>query len=260
MTARGATRLSDIDAHHLHELNTGLTEARTLTEALAIDQSMLFRHVIADAPAALSEVVSAATKAGILKKMSAIGAALQEHLPEEEVHLLSQHPSDTVRGWTAFAYGAETGTDLVLLLERLSPLADDPNFSVREWAWMAARPRLTEDLPHAITLLTPWTLQDSERLRRFASEALRPRGVWARHIKELKADPDLGLPLLEPLRSDISRYVQDSVANWINDAAKSKPNWALGLCARWEKESPTPQTDRIIRRALRSVGEQTETR
>ena len=93
----------------------------------------------------------------------------------------------------------------------------------------------------------------SERIRRFTSEALCPRGVWAKHIAALTHDPELGLQILEPLRSDTSRYVQDSVANWINDASKTQPEWVGQFADRWLQESPTPETTRIVSRGLRSI-------
>lgn len=239
---------------HLRLLNQGKAQARTLTEALAIDHRILLEHAVPAAPTALTAAVDRAQSLGILKRMHAIGAALSEHLPTDHQHRLATHESDTVRGWACFAAAADpVSTDLEHLLSTLKPLADDPCFTVREWVWMAARPILVTNLDRGIDLLSGWTGSPSERIRRFASEALRPRGVWAKHIDELKQDPGRGLPLLEPLKADGARYVQDSVANWINDAAKTNPEWARGLCARWDARSPTPQTTRITTRALRSL-------
>ncbi|MCO1337387.1 hypothetical protein BJH93_00510 [Kocuria polaris] len=117
---------------------------------------------------------------------------------------------------------------------------------------MAARPRLVTDLNDSIALLAAWTDEAAANLRRFASEALRPRGVWASRIPALKNDPSLGERLLEPLGADPSR-VLDSLANWINNAAKTRPEWARALCDRWQIQGPTPTTVRITARALRSL-------
>jgi|GEM_PF-6599984 len=42
-------------------------------------------------------------------------------------------------------------------------------------------------------------------------------------------------------------------AERINNAAKTAPDWAIALCERWNTESPTPETARITKRALRSL-------
>lgn len=251
---RGATRMADVTAEHLAALNAGAAEARTLTEALAIDHAALLAATLPDADPALRSAVADAQPLGILKRMAAIGAALETHLTARELAALSEHRSDTVRGWWCFAIAARRDTPHSELVAAALPRVDDALFTVREWVWMALRPRLVEDLGGAIELLTPLTVDARPNVRRFASEALRPRGVWATHIAVLKRHPELGEPLLEPLRADPEPYVQDSVANWINDASKTAPDWARSLCGRWLAESDAPETRRIVSRALRTVG------
>lgn len=62
------------------------------------------------------------------------------------------------------------------------------------------------------------------------------------------------LPILELLYRDGSVYVQDSVANFLNDAAKDQPQWVRDLCAQWQMQAPdNAAVQRLCRRALRSV-------
>lgn len=69
----------------------------------------------------------------------------------------------------------------------------------------------------------------------------------------MKQDPALALPLLEAVKSDLAKYVQDSVGNWLNDAAKTNPEWVLRLCDDWLEASDTKATRRIAARATRSI-------
>ena len=78
-------------------------------------------------------------------------------------------------------------------------------------------------------------------------------GVWTSHIVELKANPSPALVLLEPVRSDTSRYVQTAVGNWLNDASKSTPEWTTAVAKRWLADSPTPETRWIVNRGLRTL-------
>jgi 3-methyladenine DNA glycosylase AlkC len=138
-------------------------------------------------------------------------------------------------------------------LERARRFAADTHMAVRECAWDSFRPFLARDLPGALRLLRPWVHDKDGNVRRCAVEATRPRGVWTEHLEALKDDPEPGLPLLEPLKADPSDYVRRSVANWLNDASKSRPEWTRAVCRRWEKESRAPETRWIVRHALRTL-------
>jgi 3-methyladenine DNA glycosylase AlkC len=248
---KGARSLAAIDPEVLQALNAGRMESATLSESLAVDQSALLQAVAPFVPAGRA---AALREAGIVRRMALAAELLLEHLAPAELPQLHLHPSDTVRGWAAFVVASQPGLDLAGRLKSIEPLADDPHFGVREWAWLALRPRLAAELDLALRLLRPWSRRTSENLRRFASEATRPRGVWCAHIAELRANPARGLPILEPLHSDPSRYVQDSVANWLNDASKDDPDWVRQVCRDWSRRSGTDATRRICQRALRTTG------
>jgi 3-methyladenine DNA glycosylase AlkC len=131
--------------------------------------------------------------------------------------------------------------------------AADPHMAVRECAWDSFRPHLARDLARGLRLLRAWVADGDANVRRCAVEATRPRGVWTEHLQPLKEDPEPGLPLLEPLKSDESDYVRKAVGNWLNDASKTRPDWTRSVCRRWARESRTPETRAILRRALRTL-------
>jgi 3-methyladenine DNA glycosylase AlkC len=252
-SGKTAKRVADIDPSRLAALNSGMVEATTLTECLAVDFAALMAATLPDIGADAVEKMANAGSDGILKRMALAAHLLLQHHGMAALQRLSRHRSDTVRGWACFMVGTVEGHSLPKRLEIIRPLADDHHFGVREWAWMALRPHVAADLESAITLLADWAAEPSERLRRFASELTRPRGVWCAHLAALRASPELALPILEPLRSDPAPYVQDSVGNWLNDAGKDRPDWVLGLCTRWQAEAPSPATAKICKRALRSI-------
>lgn len=113
------------------------------------------------------------------------------------------------------------------ILEKL--IAADEHFGVREIAWLSVRKYIVNEPQKSIDILSKWARNSNPNIRRFASEATRPRGVWCVHIDVLKQKPELGLPILEHLKNDSSKYVQDSVGNWLNDASKNTPDFVRSL-------------------------------
>ncbi|NOK02954.1 MULTISPECIES: DNA alkylation repair protein [Myxococcus] len=250
---KGATRAADIPPDVLDALSRGEMQTATLAECMAIDQARLLRAVFPELSADALATADAACKLGILKRMSTIGALLLEELGTAGIERSRTHGADMVRGWACFMIGAHPELDLPARLVAIRPLADDSHFGVREWSWMAVRPHLARELDVAIAVLATWTSSRAEFIRRFASEALRPRGVWSAHIPEFQREPGRALPILSPLRADPSTYVQDSVANWLNDAAKTQPSWVRDLCAQWQRGDPADATRRICKRASRNL-------
>jgi len=256
LARKGAGRTADIPAEVLAALSQGEIASANLVELLALDQARLVRGVFPDLSPQALHAVEAACQLGIVKRMMAMAALLWAESGEAGVARCRAHVADTVRGWACFMIGVQPGLDVPARLAAIRPFADDVHFGVREWAQMAVRPHLSQELDTAIEALVPWTASPSEYVRRFVSEALRPRGVWCAHIAVLKRTPERALPILSPLRADASGYVQDSVANWLNDAAKDRPDWVRALCGQWLQDAPCAATRRICQRALRNFSRQ----
>lgn len=225
----------------------------TLTECLAVDFAALMQAAVPEVGQQGLARMREDAAAGISRRMARAAAILLADLGPQAIAPLQSHASDTVRGWACFMVGALPGLGVQERLDLIRPMADDAHFGVREWAWLAVRPHLAAELETSVARLRPWTRDASERVRRFASESLRPRGVWCAHIAALKADPAIALPLLDLLRADPATYVQDSVSNWLNDASKDQPEWVRQVCTRWLASSPGAATERICKRAMRSI-------
>lgn len=251
--------------NRLEILNNGLDATTNLNECLQVDQEHLFRVIINPfcneqlLNKMLSEITANNTPSGILSRMKITGKVLADTFTEsstlEDVYsCLSQHISDTARGWACFILAQQMPSlSLQELLIYIQSYAKDNHFGVREWAWMAVREKLSSDLTVSIELFSTWVTNPNPLIRRFAVECLRPRGVWCKHITELKTQPEIALSLLEPLKNEPEKYVQDSIANWLNDASKTQPDWVSALCSRWLSESDTPFTQRIVKKALRTI-------
>jgi 3-methyladenine DNA glycosylase AlkC len=261
---KGAARIALIPPEVLEALNEGLVATVNLNEFLALDLPRLTRNVARHIglPAADERIADTLAMLGAfrpVKRHEHVARALYD-LAEPRgdrdaiAHALATHPSDVARSW-ATQWIAFSRLSLPAKLDGVRRFAADPHFGVREMAWMAVRDEVIGAVDEAVELLAPWVRDRDENIRRFASELTRPRGVWCAQVEALKSQPWRALPLLEPLKADPSRYVQNSVANWLNDAGKTQPDWVRGVCARWRTQSPTPSTAYIVRRALRSMDE-----
>ena len=259
---KGARSIKDIPADILTQLNSGQIETANLVEWLAIDQRLLLENLLKQTKrtAYLSPILSAVEllkKPTITTVSEAIGVGLftqaTKHGDKELLKLMANHSSDTVRCWATHSVGKNDALSLAEMLQQIQPFAADLHFGVREIAWMAVRPKMVLKLDKTIEILSKWTTNADENIRRFASESTRPRGVWCAHIEVLKQNPALALPILEPLKADKAKYVQDSVGNWLNDASKTQPDFVHQICEKWNSESKTKETAYIINKALRTV-------
>lgn len=247
---KGYPSRTAIPPHILDRLNKGREETKTLSECLAMNQSTLIRALIPSlmTPALGNDLREAD---GIVARMRLIGEVL--HNKPEELAMAATSSADTARGWACFAVGAIPDVSLRDRLEMIRPFAADKHFGVREWAWLAVRPHIHSALDEALRLLSAWTQEADENLRRFASESTRPKGVWSTHIKELRENPAKGLVILDLLKSDPSKYVQDSVGNWLNDVAKDRPYFVRETLDRWLTESDSDATHAIAKKASKYV-------
>lgn len=259
---KGAKSIKDIPKNILELLNKGQIETANLVEWLAIDQRLLLKNLLNNCSRSryLKPILSAIDqlpKQTINTVNEAIGTVLlMQTLRNEDTTILpfiANHTSDVVRCWATYCIGKNDQLDIAQKLTQMQPFAADKHFGVREISWLAVRPDIAKNLNKSLAILSTWTTHKDDNIRRFACEATRPRGVWCEHIEALKQDPAPGLEILTPLRSDPSKYVQNSVGNWLNDASKTQPAFVIKVCKNWHKESKTKETAYIINKALRTI-------
>lgn len=97
-----------------------------------------------------------------------------------------------------------------------------------------------------------WSQHPHYHVRRLASEGTRPKLPWGMKIGLDVRQP---LPLLDVLHADSTRFVTRSVANHLNDIAKTHPELVLDKLNQWKKQKlqNPKELDFVIRHALRTL-------
>ncbi|GIJ97325.1 DNA alkylation repair protein [Capnocytophaga stomatis] len=264
LNRKGATKIENIPTEVLQLLNLGRIETVNLTEWLAVNHAVLVTSVFPEMSVS-EEVINKIVlelkqqkKASAMNSVKIVGGILYKEYVNSDAYeklfqKLNSHISDSVRCYATYFLALNENISVEDKFLNLKSLISDAHFGVREVVWMALRKDISENLDFSLKFLSNWAESENENVRRFCTESTRPRGVWCSHIDQLKEKPELALPILEKLKSDSSKYVQDSVGNWLNDASKTRPDFVTQLCERWKKESPTKSTQYIVKKALRTI-------
>jgi 3-methyladenine DNA glycosylase AlkC len=114
------------------------------------------------------------------------------------------------------------------------------------------RPFLNRWPDQTLARLAGWADDSNYHVRRLVSEGTRPKLPWA---KAVTLGHDQTLPLLDRLHADPTRYVTRSVANHLNDIAKTQPDLVTGRLHTWRDEArqTSPELDWMTRHALRTL-------
>jgi len=188
----------------------------------------------------------------------AVEAALAPPLPldahgEPVTTEAALHPQG-LAGWSIWAVGEWVARAGVPLDAALWPraLACLHALTQRSTAEFAIRPFLQAHPERVWPTLMAWASDPSAHVRRLASEGSRPRLPWGLRLQAQVADPSPGLPLLQALQDDPSRYVRRSVANHLNDIARDHPAVVSGWLECHLPDAPEPRRQ-LLRHASRGL-------
>lgn len=196
---------------------------------------------------------------GIMQRMRRTATSLHATLPmdfDDALRILEELAPRIDHGFVAIAlseYVALYGLDQ--FDRSMQALRFFTRFGSAEFA---IRPFLVRDLDRTLAVMRDWADDDSEHVRRLASEGSRPRLPWSFQLKAIGADPALAMPILERLKVDPSLYVRKSVANHLNDVSKDHPDWLVERLAGWAGD--VDATRWIVRHALRTLVKKGDTR
>jgi 3-methyladenine DNA glycosylase AlkC len=116
----------------------------------------------------------------------------------------------------------------------------------------AIRPVINRWPDRTLGVMSDWARHPHYHVRRLVSEGTRPRLPWGAGIT---LAPGAALPLLDRLHADPARFVTRSVANHLNDIARTDADLVLATLARWRAEGRqrADEIDWMARHALRGL-------
>ncbi|MEZ4725001.1 MAG: DNA alkylation repair protein [Candidatus Kapaibacterium sp.] len=117
----------------------------------------------------------------------------------------------------------------------------------------AIRPYIVAHPEKAISVMHEWSKNENFHIRRLSCEGLRPRLPWAKKLDMFIENPNKIIPILENLKDDKVKYVQNSVANCINDILKDNLEIGLALIESWSKGQIGKERQWIIKHATRKL-------
>lgn len=115
----------------------------------------------------------------------------------------------------------------------------------------AVRPFIIKYEDKMIDQMLLWSNHPNRRVRRLATEGIRPRLPWAIALPNLKKNPAPIIPILENLKHDECESVRRSVANNLNDISKDNPDVLISTAKQWKGISK--ETDAILKHASRTL-------
>jgi len=147
-------------------------------------------------------------------------------------------------GYLAVRHGLEDHRERALDL-----IYENTKRFAMEWP---IRPFLNRWPEETLARLKLWARDENYHVRRLVSEGTRPKLPWA---KKLDMEVTTPLPLLDMLHADKTRYVTRSVANHLNDIAKTHPDLVVKTLQDWQKrrEQAQKELDWMTRHALRTL-------
>ncbi|TVQ27960.1 MAG: DNA alkylation repair protein [Spirochaetaceae bacterium] len=189
-------------------------------------------------------------------------SALEEHLPRhypDAVSLLERILGPPLPGPEGmFTYGwwlwpVGRYIERNALADREVSLGFIYKLTQRFTGEFAVRPLLRDAPEDTLSVLDTWAQDPDVHVRRLASEGMRINLPWAQKLTVALDYFDSYRTVLDRLKSAPEKFVQKSVGNNLNDLMKNDAEKAWAIIEAWRAESPSVETEWIIRHGTRSL-------